>query len=260
MLTIQKYVKVQSLEEAYELNQNRRNAIVGGMLWLRICNTPINTAIDLSELGLSEITEDADNYYIGAMTTLRTLQLHEGINQFFGGIFRDAVKDIVGVQFRNLATVGGSIFGRYGFSDVLTAFMAAGAKVELYKGGIVPIIEFNDMPKDRDILVRLIVPKRKGTYSYLAMRNTRTDFPVLTCAVAEVEGHYTAVVGARPHKAIAIEDPGILTGELTKDKIEQFAQYVSDNTEMQSNTRGSAEYRKHLAKILTRRNIEWRLA
>ena len=36
MITIQKYVRAQSLEEAYTLNQNKRNRIIGGMLWLNI--------------------------------------------------------------------------------------------------------------------------------------------------------------------------------------------------------------------------------
>ena len=36
MLNIQIYKKVESLEEAYELNQKRTNRIIGGMMWLRI--------------------------------------------------------------------------------------------------------------------------------------------------------------------------------------------------------------------------------
>ena len=36
MITIQKYVRAQSLEEAWQLNQNKRNRVLGGMLWLRL--------------------------------------------------------------------------------------------------------------------------------------------------------------------------------------------------------------------------------
>ena len=32
MITIQKYIRAQSLEEAWQLNQNKRNRILGGML------------------------------------------------------------------------------------------------------------------------------------------------------------------------------------------------------------------------------------
>ena len=33
MITIQKYVRAQSLEEAWTLNQNKANRVLGGMLW-----------------------------------------------------------------------------------------------------------------------------------------------------------------------------------------------------------------------------------
>ena len=36
MLKISQYVKVSSLEEAYELNQKKNNVIVGGMHWLKM--------------------------------------------------------------------------------------------------------------------------------------------------------------------------------------------------------------------------------
>ena len=35
MLKIKQYVKAESLEQAYELNQKKTNRIVGGMLWLK---------------------------------------------------------------------------------------------------------------------------------------------------------------------------------------------------------------------------------
>ena len=63
------------------------------------------------------------------------------------------------------ATVGGSIFGRFGFSDVLTCFLALDTYVELYKGGIVSLKEFVDMPRDNDILVRILIKKLHLTLS-----------------------------------------------------------------------------------------------
>ena len=36
MITIQNYVRARSLEEAWQLNQNKRSRILGGMLWLRL--------------------------------------------------------------------------------------------------------------------------------------------------------------------------------------------------------------------------------
>ena len=67
------------------------------------------------------------------MVSLRQLETDTGLNAYTQGAVKDAVKDIVGVQFRNLATVGGSIWGRFGFSDVLTVFLAMDTEVELFQ-------------------------------------------------------------------------------------------------------------------------------
>ena len=134
MLTINQYVKASSLEEAYELNQKKSNVILGGMLWLKMQKRNVGTAIDLSGLGLDAIEETEEAYRIGAMVTLRQMELHGGLNALTQGAARESVHRIVGVQFRNMATVGGSVFGRYGFSDVLTFLMAAGAQVHISPG------------------------------------------------------------------------------------------------------------------------------
>ena len=248
MITIQKYVRAQSLEEAWQLNQRGRNRIVGGMLWLRLSRGGVGTAIDLSGLGLDKIEETETEFSIGAMATLRQLEQHEGLNAYTGGAVKNALKDIVGVQFRNMATIGGSIWGRFGFSDVLTVFLAMDCCVELYKGGIVPLEQFANMKKDSDILVRLIVKKTPGKVVYTAMRNQRTDFPVLTCALSNIGGETKAVIGARPAKAMVIRDEN---GLMPDGKA--FAAYVAQNAPTDSNIRGSAAYRTHLVRVLVER-------
>lgn len=246
MISIQKYVRAKSLEEAYQLNQSRANRVIGGMLWLKTGNGSVNTAIDLCDLGLDGIEETQEAFLIGAMTSLRQVELHQGLNTYTQGAAGAAVRDIIGVQFRNLATVGGSIWGRFGFSDVLTFFLSLETFVELYRGGIVPLEQFAGMEYDRDILVRLIVKKKPGVFAYRAFRNQRTDLPVLTCALSRIEGEYRAVVGARPGRAIVVRD-----GE----EIKSFADYVAGVVPMGSNTRGSAAYRTHLVRVLTERNL-----
>ena len=256
MITIQKYVRAQSLEEAWQLNQNKRNRILGGMLWLRLGKGSVNTAIDLCDLGLNTIEETEEAFSIGAMATLRDIEVHQGLNTYANGAIADAVKDIVGVQFRNMATVGGSIWGRFGFSDVLTVFLAMDTYVELYKGGIIPLAEFAQMKYDRDILVRVIVKKTPGAFAYQAMRRQRTDFPVLACAVSKVDGAYRAVLGARPGRAILLTDEeGILANGITAESAKAFAAYAAAHTPTQSNLRGSAEYRTHLVRVLTERAL-----
>lgn len=49
------------------------------------------------------------------MTTLRDLELHPGLEAYTGGAMKESLRHIVGVQFRNLATVGGSFSGALGF-------------------------------------------------------------------------------------------------------------------------------------------------
>ena len=246
MITIQKYVRAQSLEEAWQLNQNKRNRVLGGMLWLRLGRGSVNTAIDLCDLGLDTIEETEEQFSIGAMATLRDLETHEGLNAYTSGAVRNAVKDIVGVQFRNMATVGGSIWGRFGFSDVLTVFLALDAYVELYKGGIIPLEQFAKMKKDNDILVRLIVKKTPCKVVYSAMRNQHTDFPVIACGVSYINGEYRASIGARPARAML----------LRRETAEGFASFVAENAPTEGNVRGSAAYRTHLIRVLVERAMK----
>ena len=186
MMTIREYKRAESLEEAWQLNQKKPNRILGGMIWLKMETINVGTAIDLSGLGLDTIEETEDSFSIGAMVTLRQLEQHPGLAAYTHGAMREAVRHIVGVQLRNLATVGGSIYSRFGFSDVLTLFLALDASVELYKGGIVPLAEYAKQPYDRDILVRVLVPKTQAKFCYQSVRNSQTDFPVLTCAAARL--------------------------------------------------------------------------
>lgn len=256
MITIQNYVRAQSLEEAWQLNQKRNNRILGGMLWMKMGSGSVTNAIDLCDLGLDTITETDDEFSIGAMVCLRQLEQHPGFQAYTHGAFTKAVQDIVGVQFRNLATIGGSLWGRFGFSDVLTVLLAMDSYVELYKGGIIPLEDFAAMKYDNDLLVRLIVKKAPGAFVYQAVRIQRTDFPVLNCTVSRVNGEYRAVIGARPGRGILLRDEkGILAEGITETSAAAFADYVAVTVPTGSNTRGSAEYRTHLARVLTRRSI-----
>ncbi len=257
MLKISNYVRAQSLEEAYTLCQKKNNVILGGMLWLKMQNRNVNTAIDLCDLGLNTIEEDENAYRIGAMVSLRDLEIHPGLAALTQGAMAEAVKHIVGVQFRNVATLGGSIYGRFGFSDVLTLFQVLDAQVELYHHGIMPLADFVNLPRSvRDVLVRIILPKHSQQVAYLSMRNTATDFPVLACAVARRDGEVTCAIGARPGKAVVLTDgEGILKNGITAESAAAFGSYVADHCTFESNLRGSADYRRKLCAVLVRRAL-----
>lgn len=102
--------------EAYELLRSSKTARYGGGgLWMRLQHRTIPCAIDLSACGLDQIEESDDAFVIGAMTPLSALESHAVFARATNGVFTAAVRDIVGPQFRNLATVGGSLYGRFGF-------------------------------------------------------------------------------------------------------------------------------------------------
>lgn len=272
MFYYNQYVRAQSLDEAYELYQKKPNFVLGGMLWLKMKNKTLGTAIDLCDLGLDQIDEYENEFRIGAYATLRQIETHEALNAYTHGAIAESVRHIVGVQFRNVATVGGSIWGRFGFSDVMTIFRALGAKVQLHKAGIMDLDEFAALPRTtRDVLVSVIVPKNAKGVVYLSQRNQSTDFPVLTCAVANRSGRYVAVIGASPYMAEPVwDEDGILDGiadaktdsnaALTDNsennaKIDKFAEYVAEHIRFGSNIRAGAEYREIICRVLTRRAV-----
>ena len=257
MLTIKNYIRPETMEEAYNLCQKRSNVVLGGMLWLKLSNRNVVNAIDLCNLGLDWITEEEDCYRIGAMVSLRTLEMHEELNRMTQGEFKEALRHIVGVQFRNVATLGGSVYGRFGFSDVYTLLQVLEAKVCLYKQGELSLDEFALIPrKTKDILTEIIIPKKPRKVAYLSQRNTKTDFPALACAVCETEDNILCAVGARPSLASLVkEDKEIFKDGITEESAVIFGNKVADSFKFDSNLRGSKEYRKKVCSVLVKRGI-----
>ena len=118
-----------------------------------------------------------------------------------------------------------------------------------------PLHEYAQRPYDRDVLVRLIVKKTPMQLYYQSVRNSQTDIPVLTCAAARMEtGDYRIVIGARPLRAVRFElpaEPALAAEQLAA----QFAESIKAQIVTGSNMRGSAEYRRHLAGVLTKRAV-----
>lgn len=256
MFTIKKLVAVESLDEAYLLNQARSNAVLGGILWMKMGNKAISKAIDLSRLELDQIEENDEEFIIGCMSTLRDIEVHQGLNSYFNGIIGQSVKHIVGTQFRNCATIGGSIFSRFGFSDLLTSLLALDTYVELYQGGTVPLEKFIKMPVDNDILVHIIIRKNERSGAYLSHRNTKTDFPTLAVAVSRLDDKWRIAIGARPAKAMLVKSAKELSKEPTKEEIRDFMVKVHSEVPFGSNMRGSAQYREILSDVLIERCIK----
>ena len=249
MFVTQNYIVASALNEAYEWNQKPKSTVLGGCGWLKMGRRAMSNAIDLSALGLNQITETEDCFELGAMVTLRQMETHEGLAAYFGDCIAASVRQIVGVQFRNGATIGGSIWGRFGFSDPLTLFLALGAQVVLYQAGIVALSDFVHMPYDRDILTAIRLPKHGQKAVYLSHRAAATDFPVLAVAVCETAEQRVAAVGARPMRAERV------VGSVD-EAAPAFAERCAEELTFSSNLRGSAEYRTHLCRVLVRRAVQ----
>ena len=130
MYSIKEYRIPATLEEADTLlHEKKSNTLIAGGMWLHMTAKKIDTAVDLSKLGLDLIAENDTEVRIGAMVPLRELEVNPAVSKLWNGVLAKAVSPIVGTQFRNSATVGASVFSRFGFSDVITALLALGAKV-----------------------------------------------------------------------------------------------------------------------------------
>ncbi len=205
-------------------------------MWVRMGNKEYDTVIDISGLVSNGITETDEEFVIGSMMSLRNLEQNEALNAYSNGALKDALKGIVGVQFRNMATLGGSLYGRYGFSDVLTFFMAFDTYVSLYKGGIVPLFEYAKQKPDRDIIKEIIVKKKEVKALTKSVRISKTDFPVLCMTLCKTKDDYTLSVGARPGRAVALKSKN--------------GEFDLESLVFGSNYRGSADYRRMIANNL----------
>lgn len=255
MFTLMELVQPQSLEEAYEILMKRKNNIViGGSAFLRMGKKRIGTGIDLSNLNLNLIEETSDYIEIGAMTTLRDLEVSPILNKYFDRVLPKAVQDIIGVQFRNVVTVGGSVFSRYAFSDLIVGLLALQTEVELYNGGRMSLDQFLNKDYEKDILVKLYIKKNNANAVYKCMRNSRSDYPILNVSVSKENTDYKICVGARPQRAtIAHKASEFLSNnELNEENIIKASEIACEELVFGSNMRASKEYRKAMCKSLVK--------
>lgn len=258
MFTVQKLAQPQSLDEAYDLlTAQRNNVLLGGCAFLRLGSQRIGTAIDLSHCNLAYIEETPEEIFLGAMSTLRDVETYPALRSNFDGVLSKAVANIIGVQFRQIATVGASVFSKYGFSDLIPALLALDTDVQLFMGGRLPLAAFLRNPYRKDILTKIIIKKNSRTAAYQQMRNSHSDFPLLNVAVSELDGNWRIVVGARPGRArFARRAADVLaTDGVAPENIAFAAQVAAGELPFGTNTRATATYRKALCETLVRRAV-----
>ena len=259
-MKINNYHTVKSLEEAYKLlNDNKQNAIVAGGAWMRLSSKEIETAIDLSGLGLDKIVETEDAFEIGSMATLRQVEKQEGLEKHYDGALSNALSHIMGVPIRNVATIGGSIIGKYSFSDVLTPLVVMDVELEFYKKGRISLEDFLvSRDRSKDVLVKIIIKKEEAKGYFKKMQKTGLDFAVVNVAVSKQAGKFKIAVGARPSLVkFAVEAMELVNGakEVTEEVILETAEIAGKELKFGTNSKASEEYRRNIAMAYIKRGL-----
>jgi CO/xanthine dehydrogenase FAD-binding subunit len=259
-LKIDSYRKVGSVEEAYDLLVGQPGAsVIAGGAWLKLMPKNIGTAIDLSGIGLDSIEETEDEFVIGSMVTLRQLETFEPFSTLYDGILVKSAGSIMGVTVRNIATIGGTVSGKYGFSDLIPALTATDAILEFHIKGSVKLVDFmNEASSEKDILTRIHIKKPGGRGWFHTLKNTAIDFPVLNAAVTKTGNGCIIVVGARPYKAAAaVKAMEYINGckSVGESEMEKAAEIAAGELKFGKNQRGSAKYRKELCRTFVKRGL-----
>ena len=257
MFTVKEFIQPNDIEEAYEILLSRKdNAVIGGGAFLRLSSKKIGMAVDLSKLELSYI-KDQDGYIeIGAYTNFRDIETSPLLIDNFNGVVSNSVKNIIGVQFRNIVTVGASVFSKYGFSDLITALLALDTEVELYKAGRMSLDKFLKNPYEKDIITRVFIKKNQRKASYQHLRNSVSDYSVLNVAVSNLDNQWIIAVGARPQKAtIARNASEELSSSSAIGCLDHYANIAAEELSFGTNERGTAIYREAMSRVLVKRAI-----
>lgn len=256
MLNYAKLVRPASLAEAYEaLLKNKLAQLMGGTCWLRLGQRRYPLMIDLSGLDLQYIREDEQTFFIGAMTTQGEVLRYEGLQGFRGNALQAALKEILGVQFRNCATMGGSVAAKFGFSDIIPVLLAMRAEVVLYEAGKMPLADYLN-GSWRDILLEIQIPKIAGPLKREALRKSASDFPHLTGAVSRDKAGWQIVIGARPAVATRVTEAEEVLTQQGRSRVKEAARLVATKVAYQTNSHASAEYRRTMAEAMVLRMLE----
>ena len=267
------YVVAEHPDHAIELLGKREDAklLAGGhsllpAMKLRLARPAL--LVDIGRIGdLSYVREDGDTIVIGALTRhtdvarAALLREHCPIVSFTAGQVGDP-------QVRHLGTIGGSIAHGDPASDLPAVVLALdGALVARGKGGDRTIAArdfftgvFQTAIEPDEVLVEVRVPKLGSNgWSYTKMARRAQDWATVAVA-ATVERTNGSIrrasialtnMGATPLRASAAEEA--LAGGAS---IDDASLLLAEGTEPSSDHAASADFRRHLVRVLGRRALE----
>lgn len=265
MIKFKEYVKPKTLEEAYQILTEKNSRVIGGAAFLKLSNQEFDVAIDLIDANLDFINDYPEKIEVGSMVTISAFEEDHKLSTLYNGFLKNVAEKILSYQMRNIVTVGGTIYPKYGFSDLITALLVLNTNVELYKNGKMPLEKFLETKIAKDILSKIEIMKENLKLAFKYVRNSEYDFSLLNVAVSNNEGKFKIAVGARPGIAQLAKNAAefLSNNAVTKENIEKAAEIASEELKFSDDLRATAEYRKKICKALVKRAIEevtkWRL-
>jgi len=260
-MKVKTYLKASSIDEAYQvLQESTENAILGGGAWMKLSTKKVNTLISLDELDLKGIEEQDGFIRIKSMTTLREIETSPLIQAIGGGVITNSLSQIMGVTIRNIATIGGSIVSKFGFSDLIPVLLVLDTKLVFHKHGEISLKAYLESKiVGRDILVEVLIKKCDSLVFFKKVKTTALDFAILNICVGKTQEGFKIAVGSRPGLAeLAIQSMSYLNGCHTvgEEEIAKAALMVVEEIHFSSNQRAQKEYREQLAEVYVRRGLK----
>jgi aerobic carbon-monoxide dehydrogenase medium subunit len=272
------YERATSVDHAIGLLErlgNTSRLIAGGhsllpMMKLRLAN--LEYLIDINDLHdeLGYVRLARGEIHVGAMTRHRELLESDPLAEAFP-IFRDAERVIADPVVRNRGTLGGSLCQADPSEDLSAVCTTLDASCVIRGSAgdrVVTMAEFYQGPyetaiEDNEMLIEIRIPVRAGGSSaYEKVERRAGDWAVVSCGAAVwMDGDVIsdarvglAAVGPNTTGIPAISHA--LRGKAPSEELfEQAGAIAAENCSPQSDMRGSAEYKRHLANELTRRAL-----
>ncbi len=230
--------------------------------------------IDLGRIkDLSYIREEGTQIRIGAMTTHYQLESSELLKQICP-LLPDCASHIGDVQVRNKGTIGGSLAHADPAGDWPAAIIALGAELIVTGASgdktifadnfFVDLLTTALLPGEILREIRIQKPTGRFGHSYQKVRHPASGFAVVGVALAlslAADGNCEAAsagvtgVASKAYRASGVESA--LTGKAVDDEgMSGAAAKACDGVDANSDLYASDEYRKHLAKVYTKRAIK----
>ena len=265
-----------TLAEASRLfAQEHAQLLAGGtdlVIGMKALTETPQSVISLQKIpGLAGITADGDSINIGAMTKVREIEISADIQQHHTALAEGAA-EIGSIQIRNLATVGGNIAHASPAADTVAGLLVADAQVDIASADgerTVPINELFTGPGQTvlapgEIITRFRLPSPASGSHYIKHKIREVmdlAFIGVAAAVNLDNGTITdariglAAVGPTPIRATEAEN--LLNGNApTAELVEQAGEAAAAASSPISDLRCSAEHRKEMVNVLTRRTIQ----